>query len=316
MYETSSYTGLNNALEKLKDFIDSLTAWTVDDFDDDATKYAGDTFTGKRLHVHRGDEYFNFRSARNQQVFQGSTVQTLGIAMNGSRGYNGALTWDYQTGAILNASSQSIGGHCNAMMEGGGVYHFFADAEEKSVTACFESSYPNAFTKMTFGVLSNGWQIFAANDLNTTLTFLFTHITSSQQTTCNFSKAVFNPTLSLWTTGQDGATPGVNTLRSALTTTANTDGVLRYARNTVIYSPSPLTGNPVMIPSHFSWFNNSSQYQYLGVIPDVNITSMRYYDNAQEITMPNSDVYIVFNNNYSDTSLSGKGAGVAIKKVI
>jgi len=318
-YEKSTYTGLNDALDKLRIFIAARSGWVVDSFADDSTVYAGNVWTGKRLHVHQGSNYFNFRTARNQQIFQGTSIQTLGIGMNGSRGYSGAATWDYQTGAILNASSQSTGGHCNAMLEGGGIYYFFSDANDKAITAIFESAYPNVYTKMTFGTLSNGWQFYASNDRNTTLAYLFTHVTSSLQTTCNFSKATWNPSTAIWTLGQDsssGSAPAsTNAMISPLCTVATTDGQIRSAKNTVQYSPNTITGNPVFSPCHFWWYNNSSNYQYLGYVPDMFLTSMRYYDNGQEITMPNLDVYVVFNNNYTDTSLGGKGAGIAIKKV-
>lgn len=313
-YQTGTFSGYNDALDIVRAFVAGLTAWTVDSFVDDSSKYSGDTFTGKRLHVHRGSEYFNFRSATNQVVFEGTAVPTSGIAMYGSRGYSGALSWDYQANGILNGSVESMGGHCNTMVDSG-TYYLFSDANEYAVTALFESAYPDVFTKMTFGLTSYGQQMFACNDLNLDVDYLFTHITASEQTNGEYSSGLFNSVISQWTTGLDDETPANNTLIHPLSTVATDASPLRYATNTVTYSPNEVTGNPVFCPSHFWWYNTTGNYQYVGAVPDMYLTSMRYYTNGQEVTLPDSSVYVVFTNNYSDEALGGKGAGIAIKKV-
>ncbi len=310
-YQTGTYTDFNDALDKVQAFVGALSNWTVDSFIDDSTIYSGDAWTGKRLHIHNGSAYFNFRTANTQQIFEGSTAKILGIGINGSRGYNSGLSWDYQPNGKLTSSSLSTGGMAGLMVSSGS-YFIFVSSDEQCITLLFESVYPDVYSKISVGYLSNGWQFYAAGIISNSILSNFSHLQMASQ---SYSKAVYNATVSLWSAGVDNGTVRANTFMSSLYQTTG-NGELVYSYPLLAYSPNPLTGNPVLVPTHMTYINSDSEYQYIGVVPEVYFVSMRYYDNGQEVEMPNGDIYVMFTYNYGVTTLGGKGAGLAIKKVV
>lgn len=140
-YSTGTYTGVNDALNKLAAWA-VTNGWTQNDLSDDSEKYAGDTFTGRRAHLYKSinglDVYMNLRSCENQRVWEYSGPYVTGICINGSTAYIGGTHWDKQTNHTNHyGSTSSICGCVDDIITTGGTYHFFATGT--NITAVFET---------------------------------------------------------------------------------------------------------------------------------------------------------------------------------
>ncbi len=119
-YETGSAASPSDLLDKLRLFLAS-NGWTVN-----LWTAVG---SGYRLHVQKGELYFNFRSAVDEYIFQEQSPSTLyryGIGIMGSDGYNAGSNWDAQPGAPLRlATACQIGAFMTCRSDGVTAYYFF-----------------------------------------------------------------------------------------------------------------------------------------------------------------------------------------------
>lgn len=127
----------SGTFSSVEDLLNTFAAWSVTQgwtqklLVDDASKYAGDTHTGRRLHISKtldGEEvFFNFRSGKNQQCFEASTAEEFtGIFVNGSANYDVARSWDKQPNGTVVSGDSIGGGVLNGLTITTGAYHMFA----------------------------------------------------------------------------------------------------------------------------------------------------------------------------------------------
>ncbi|HNC58876.1 MAG TPA: hypothetical protein PLP33_25855 [Leptospiraceae bacterium] len=90
-YETNSSTDVNDLITKFKTALVTNCGYTENSFVTEGT--------GKRLHLSKGNRYFNFRSFVAENTPVGGTLQT-GIFMNAGTGYSSGSAWYDQAGVL------------------------------------------------------------------------------------------------------------------------------------------------------------------------------------------------------------------------
>ena len=137
-FSVQTATDLNDILTKANTFF-AAQGWTVNSFIDDASKYSGDVFTGKRLHIQKSlsseagnvTVYANLRSANNQNVYAyggtNSNYRLTGIALNCSRGYDGGQSWDTQPSSTNHFTTSSVAGSAHLRTTSSIPCHFFSN---------------------------------------------------------------------------------------------------------------------------------------------------------------------------------------------
>jgi len=321
-YSTGSYTDQNDALNLFATFLTGTAGYTQNDLSDDGAAYAGDVFTGRRLHVQKNingtDYFFNFRSCSNQRVFEDTSYTNVtGICVNGSTGYNAGNSWDTQPGhteeAYASGTSDSIGGSCRKLIETGGTYHFFATPTV--VSAAFQSEYAlSEFQFITIGATDLNKAIYACSagqqeglksDRSNFAIYLAGADTDISTNIRNFSAALYDGTGWLGHVSEGGsATDSLNPAVSLHGVTVKGDYASAYVEN----SPDPFRGNAPLPPCATTCLlSNIGEVRPSGVLDGVHFINMKNYSGGQEITI-GSDVFKCFriNDNYE--------AGVAFKK--
>lgn len=89
-YQTGTASSVVDLLDKFRGFAQAQ-GWTVNRWTD--------LGFGKQLCISKGASFFNFRAHSAESVYvNGHTSTYSGILLNGSDGYDGALSWDRQPG--------------------------------------------------------------------------------------------------------------------------------------------------------------------------------------------------------------------------
>lgn len=151
-HSTGSATGVADLLDKIKAFMEAQ-GWTSDAYTTEGT--------GKRLHLHKGGDYVNFRSFINEarpanvNTSSGGGSNFYGILANLSSGYSGAASWFAQSGAYQRSDTlvYTAGGY---QFLTGSIpsYHFFADSTSKSIYLFIEGA-AGEYQWIIFGNLTN-----------------------------------------------------------------------------------------------------------------------------------------------------------------
>lgn len=317
-YQTGSYTDQNNALDLWRAFL-LAQGWTINSFIDDGSSYAGDTFTGKRLHVQKLIEgtthYFNFRSCSNQRVFSYSQYGNVtGICLNGSTGYSSGSSWDQQpvfTPQNYTNTTISSGGCVDKLIETGGTYFFFATTT--SATAVFTTdSDQGDYRFMTIGSM-DGRSIYEASggaddDVDSGTDDNRSSYCGSPEDG-NSSNA--NGAIKLtdgWYVSHiwEG---GIYTYRlNALVDVRGSLGAVvtsmrgSNAAASLKYSPEPFKGNaPLVACAPTLTKGTASEYYPCGILEGVFFLNMTNYTNEQEITIGANTykLFHIFNPNPS-----------------
>lgn len=174
-YETGTATSQHDLLDKIRVFT-LAQGWTVNKWEDDnSSHFQPDLSTsGKRLHIQKGSNYFNFRSC--VRAFPFSTFvfndtggiywgEITGIAMVGSTGYDGGEDWDEQPGNVKSSINDLTAGCCIAEVSGSFTYWFFITDDMIVVTV---ESASGVYQHLIFGTISQhgsytGGQFFAGS---------------------------------------------------------------------------------------------------------------------------------------------------------
>lgn len=315
---TGTYTDLNNALTKVRDWA-STNGWTILSFIDDATKNFGDTFTGKRLHISKSlggtTRYFNFRSCSNQNVVTGGYDNVTGICLNGSTGYDGGLGWQSQPGGtkIDYSSTTAQAGCIDKMKASGGAYWFYAQGN--SLTCVFETSVALGDKRMfTIGIVDD-YTFYAASGGND-------GTIPTPQPDYDTRSGYLARTRALTKTGAWAMWDGTGWLADnlfakgarlipalviALTGPYHGFGI---ASALVLYSPDPVKGNTILAPSMIMAGKDISPELYpVGEIDGIKFANMKHYSDGQALTY-GGDTYDLFRIRNILTNFTG----VAIKQ--
>lgn len=126
VYSSGSATDVADLMNKFEAFA-IAQGWVEDSFIVEST--------GKRLHVHKGNAFFHFRSFVNETYTSQSA--TYGIYCNGSTSYSGAAAWDDQPGGPKYISGSTVKPAAGIIRLTSAIvsYHFFSgDVEQAAGT--------------------------------------------------------------------------------------------------------------------------------------------------------------------------------------
>lgn len=121
MYSSGTATDVSDLLDKLRAFALS-NGYTIDSFITDGA--------GKRLHIHKGSDYFHFRSLigeTSQGLTTGGVTQTGAVCMTAGSGYSGASAWYNQAGVPTYTASGTNYPQASIVAFSGSIpsYHLF-----------------------------------------------------------------------------------------------------------------------------------------------------------------------------------------------
>jgi hypothetical protein len=315
-FQTGPYTDQNNLADLWRAFL-LADAWTINSFVDDSSKYSGDTFTGKRLHVYKQidgvDCYFNFRTTSNQRVFEYSPYSNVtGICCNFSTGYNAGNSWDTQPGHTTQteSNSESSGGCLDSVIPTGGTYSFFADNNSASM-AVTTNSANGELRFITIGLTDSGKVAYSASGgtssavAGTTYDFRSFYMLAWTGSANSNHNALYDPVSGEQFHGtltNNGASGNVS-----FSVMAN-NGQIGNSYAYVTYSPEPFRGNAPLPPFEFIVSEtNRNTSRSAGVIGGVNFVNMTNLTDGQSLTI-GSDVFNCFR------IFSPYPMGVAFKK--
>jgi hypothetical protein len=323
-FSEQTATDLNDILVRANTFF-GADSWTINSFIDDSSKYGGDVFTGKRLHIQKDFTtdagvvtcYANLRSANNQNVYEyeGTTGNALitGIACNCSRGYSGALSWDYQTLAINTHNALSEAGSANLRKTSTIKCHFFSG--ENSGAILMEGT--DQWYAVVFGVTNLGVPFYACSGgyragdssevYGKSKTMLSSDGTSNNDS--YFSSALYKEELGKWTYASSSvAMSGTRQIN-------HQPAFSNIAKDLFDTTPDTYTGNPILIPSHFVSTDETSTYIPLvdmGHCPDIAIVNMKNLQDEDVISIGADNWVCYFVNN--DATYGSLEWGYALKK--
>lgn len=317
-YSTGSYTGINNVLNLFAAWA-VTNGWTQNNLSDDSSKYSGDTFTGRRLHIQKSingvDVFMNFRSSSNQLVSaQAQSVglssiyyydYVTGISVNGSSEFTGTgVVWDKQGGytpyRYLTTPSPTCG--ClDGVKDAGGAYHFFATDTSLSMAVATETTYSTTtytdWRFITVGTL-NDQPFYSASGggIVDGLTAYRSRYGYSGENSYGNGARVGVLVGSQWYTPNmvigDDAYLLLPTVGGTNSQDDRTLGM--FAEGLVNFSPDGFRGNVVLVPYRIfgSDVNGDGAYP-IGDVEGVKFLNMTNYANEGEITI-GSDTYVVF----------------------
>jgi len=337
-YATGTATDPHDALDKLRTFL-VANGWAQNGWADDDTGYdTGWTGLGspdgKRLHVSRAssvangsvDMYFNFKSCIYTIPFEDNEPNTTGnlgdqysavdgIAINGSTGYDGGETWDYQPGGIVNEAAKSSGCCITGMIESYINYWFYQNGD--CTHAIFEISI-GKFMHMAFGCLDKAGTIAGGQFCMASIDGYHPNRNYNALTTSRFRTrfGVYHDETpagwvlltnidgdSLWSPIGETTTNYVHISRSIaiapneqddVGSAAYPDGDLAGLGEMIVSSgPNTFNGLAAMMPFYIFARRTSTNYSLLGWPADIRYICCESYDPGAELTL-GADTWMVF----------------------
>jgi len=324
-FSAQTATDLNDILAKANTFFGGQ-GWTVNSFIDDASKYGGDVFTGKRLHLQKTmateagnvTVYANLRSANNQTVYEFGGTQAsyklTGIACNCSRGYDAGESWDYQPDSTNEYSASSVAGGANIRKTSAITCHFYSGTHSGAIIMTgTDQWYAVSFGVTNLGVpfyaCSGGHQPNYSGDNYGWAKGMLT-ITGTSNNAQLYGSALWKEENSKWT--HVATYSGITYLRSNSHAPPYPDTPSRYL---IEATPDQYTGNPLLAPSAFVSTDQPSTYLpivLMGNCPDITMVSMTNLDEAEVLTI-SSDEWVCYSVN-NDPTYGNIQWGYAIKK--
>lgn len=313
-YLQSTYSGVNDALNQMASFA-VANGWAQNLLDDDASKYSGDVFTGRRLHIQKTINgkscYFNLRSSSGQTCFSGYSgdvdCRVTGINCNGSTGFDSLEPWDQQPGftnAVKDNPSKSAGGCVDAMVSG--AIHMFSTDTSLSFAFQTNSIYED-FRFISVGLTTAGLPSFECSGGYATVpdgTYNYparSGLLSRLSSTGDARGTMYTGGVVLGTgvwlvrhamvaAGSSFAPSGtLNTLVDG--TSLQLDG--SYLEPFVAFSPEPFKGNAPLPDTLLTYKQATGVYVPLGVLEGFHVINMTNYADGHQITM-GSDNFKVF----------------------
>jgi hypothetical protein len=321
-FQSGTYNDQNDAVNLLATFATGTAGWTQNLLADDSSKYSGDVFTGRRLHLQKsinGQDYFlNLRSCSNQRVFSYASYEAVtGICVNGSTGYNVANVWDAQPGytdrLLTSSSTNSTGGCVDSMIETGGTYHFFSTPTSIHAAFSTESTYSD-WRFLSFGATSKQKPLYICSGGRATN---FSNGDPRSSFLCDFTNQSYTASAGLYRPGtgwylgaRDADLYTVMPCKDFFIG-SDTDG--SYMAPYLSHSPDPLKGNAPLPPTSINIADGSlSIWRGAGVLDGINWINMKNYANEQDIVI-GSDTFKCFSIT-NDTENDRDQIGVAFKK--
>jgi len=317
-YSTGTVSGLNNAVNTISTLA-TTAGWTVNDLSDDASKYDGDTFTGRRLHIQKTigatTVYANFRSASNQGIFAacnttGSDYNTItGIGCYLSTGYNGALDWDQQAGFPTDnrAEDKGTGGCIRDALDTTNTYHCFYQDSTFSIvfetgTGYLAISIGVTDTGKPFYMTSGGKALAADYYFAVRHRYLVTNIAGPQAHCGLISGSDYYLSESIYIGDNPLTLLSQYEFRSA--ETYSEQNTRSMGAPSLYYSPDPVRGNAPLVPIEFL----TNTLKSTGQISDVRLVRSTYIDNESDITTDSGTFKVFGIRSKTDTF------GMAFKK--
>uniref|UniRef100_A0A6M3L521 Putative structural protein n=1 Tax=viral metagenome TaxID=1070528 RepID=A0A6M3L521_9ZZZZ len=147
-FETQAASSPNDLLDKVRLFL-VANGWTQNGW--------AAVGSGYRLHIQKGNQYVNLRSATNEQPLDSNTAG-YGIAAYGSDGYDGGLAWSAQPGAssIVPSPYTVVGVGFNIKSTGVLAYYIFANGDYCHLITKITNPYGGElkYTYLSFGKLN------------------------------------------------------------------------------------------------------------------------------------------------------------------
>jgi hypothetical protein len=299
-YLAQTATDLNDILTKANTFF-SGQGWTVNKFEDDSSKYGGDVFTGKRLHIQKSlsseagnvTVYANLRSANNQNVYayQGTSTnyRITGIALNCSRGYDGLQSWDTQPSRTNHYTTSSVAGSAHLRTTATIECRFFSNDSFGAII--MEGT--DQWYGLIWGVTSLGVPFYACSggqqtNWNTSNYAYSKSMLANQSTASSlrhiYGSALYKEETGKWThVDSNGFAPGDEGEHSA--------PYAIYPEELIDRTPDTYTGNPVLAPTDFmTTYTTGAPFILMGNIPGVSLINMKNLQDGDEVTI-SSDVW-------------------------
>lgn len=306
-YQTGSYTDQNDLLNLFATWaVDN--GWTQNLLADDSSKYAGDTFTGRRLHLQKTINgtvcYFNLRSCSNQRVFSYTSYDYVtGICVNGSTGFDSGDSWDLQTGytPFYYGQTTSSGGNIDKIPETGGTYTFYASDSSLSMEILSESDTQD-HRFLTVGCTDLGVPIYSTsgswNDFSDSARESRSEYMgySGGEPSSGSSAALLSDGWYVMQSGKSNAssTRRLQPLLDVYGTYALTIISGSVVSPYIAYSPDSFRGN-APLPPFSPCVVQGTAYQLtpVGTLDGIRFINMTNYSNGQEITI-GADTYKCF----------------------
>lgn len=317
---SGTYTGANDALNQLASFA-VANGWTQNLLADDSSKYTGDAFTGRRLHLQKTINgvvtYCNFRSANNQGIFEASTPSiyysyryypVTGIGVNISTGFDASASWDTQPGYITGTGPSmaglSTGGSARGITDAGGSFSFISDPTGDTLSAIFyDLSNTDSTAKISVGVTGLGFPVYITsggkgglNETYANYTYATWYDNGSGVRGSNDNVGVLASGVPYTSEAQTASGGNISMLfRVPFTSASNIRKGL--AGPYVYFSPDPFRGNLPPAPVEFYTTGGSyapSPNASLGVVDGVFMINRKNYAEGASVFI-GSEAFKVFN---------------------